>query len=879
MKKQSNHKSAFGWQYAAFLVVSGSLMSSLAGATFCLVAGVDRAFILRVILVTMAGGALVTALAVTRNMKRFHQPIAVMLEYVEAISQGDLNQTLTRYKFGLIDAMKDSFEQMGRAVRQMILRVIKTTDAIEAIKESAATLGTEAEINARRFQEMAEMIDQIHALSNRQSAASTDILNQVEAISDATLEIDTLTTAVLESIDTAQNGPVQAGVAEVEKQQVTMVSSRAAIDQMKSRVDELSHRAEQIGQSMEVISEIAGQTNLLALNASIEAARTGEQGRGFQVVSQEVRKLAEQAAQAAQEIGQLITEIRWSVDQVKTETEIARQAAYSQEEAARSNQTVVTDVAKSLIVIREKMSLVTETVHDMEQLMQPIHSSVLEIAGTTGRMTGDSEQILVNVSGQSGSMGRLDSIARQFGSLVDSLRQISQRFTVNANDAELNAPFRATEDDSIMGSITRSYMTQTIRMVIIIAAVTFGPAAAWAGEKLILPGGGVNWSGLGLGSLCMATGAGLIGLILVSNNIRIIFRPAALLMRYNHRVAAGDLTAAVPGDANLGRLKGLDTVFNSMLSGLLDVAAKMGEIGAEITSASGEAADLTGIIAGNSMLIGEKAQVISSDASKQNDDVKQVLSRIHEMSGLVDNITANVVDVNGQTGVMRKTVGEALDTAAFQREKAKENIRAIARVTEAIAGLEEKSQAIGQIVKVIDDIASQTNLLALNAAIEAARAGEEGRGFAVVAEEVRRLAEGTSETALKIFELIGEIQNGTRQVVDEMDSVKTGLEEQGQSVISSEQILKEISDHVLPVSQGTERIADYTARITSNREKIVAQGQQVSQSARDTAEITGKVMAISGEQELVINDMKETIKDFGAKAEDLKKEISTFQVK
>ena len=100
---------------------------------------------------------------------------------------------------------------------------------------------------------------------------------------------------------------IQASVAQIR-------SVESTVDESAKIVDKLGKRSQEIGQIVETISGIAGQTNLLALNAAIEAARAGEHGRGFAVVAEEVRKLAEQSQEAAQQIAALITGIQSDTD-------------------------------------------------------------------------------------------------------------------------------------------------------------------------------------------------------------------------------------------------------------------------------------------------------------------------------------------------------------------------------------------------------------------------------------------------------------------------------------------------------------------------------------------------------------------------------------
>ena len=167
------------------------------------------------------------------------------------------------------------------------------------------------------------------------------------------------------------------------------------------------------------------------------------------------------------------------------------------------------------------------------------------------------------------------------------------------------------------------------------------------------------------------------------------------------------------------------------------------------------------------------------------------------------------------------TAGETAQVAAEARASAEVGEQAVAKVDEAMRGVQsssadvsaairelgDKSTRIGGIVDTITAIAEQTNLLALNAAIEAARAGEQGKGFAVVAEEVRKLAEESQQAAASIADLVSEIRSETERAVTVVEHGVRQTDEGAQTVIDAREAFQQIRHNVESMTERIEQIA------------------------------------------------------------------------
>ena len=340
----------------------------------------------------------------------------------------------------------------------------------------------------------------------------------------------------------------------------------------------------------------------------------------------------------------------------------------------------------------------------------------------------------------------------------------------------------------------------------------------------------------------------------------------------------GDLTSTV-ATKRTDEFRILSLSVLTMIESMKKLIVKMTSVSGNVSDSALQVDDNSQMLLEATKSIKEAVSYIDAGISQQSEDTENCLHQMSELADKINNVQSNTREINAIADSTQQIVDNGMNIISDLTDKVKDTTEITNYIIQAIGELNKESKAIYSIVATINDISEETNLLSLNASIEAARAGEAGRGFAVVSDEIRKLAEQSSQAGTSIAKIIGQLQNKMVATMETAERAAAIVSNQEIALDNTVEVFKNIRQQVETLAVDVDKITENIGVIEVAKNDTMEAIESISATSNETEAASNELSKSAERQLRAVEELSVAVQRLKDDAGDLDSSVSIFKVK
>lgn len=358
--------------------------------------------------------------------KNIIKPLLVLKEAAKQLAKGNLVYDFKINAGDEVGELSESFIEMRESLKILVQQISSAANNVTTSSKDVLDASKQAEIVASQI---AEATSQLALGSDEQAKSVENTFGSINKIVQAIDEIAANSTRSFDSSSKAER-LIKNGVEIVKTQDTKMEESTSAVGQVSEVIFTLNNKTIQIGKIIEVIESIAEQTNLLALNAAIEAARAGEQGRGFAVVADEVRNLAEESQESIGKIQTIIKDIKDTTNTAVNSVKYATDAISQQNESVQNTSKIFKSILEVVNIITSEIQEISNSTDGVKGAGENIQQDMERILAVSEETAASTEEVTASTEEQTTYSENIVREVEKLNTLAEELKTYTRKFKI-----------------------------------------------------------------------------------------------------------------------------------------------------------------------------------------------------------------------------------------------------------------------------------------------------------------------------------------------------------------------------------------------------------------------------------------------------------------